>query len=162
MNYVDEKIIELGINLTGLAVKSTASTVQKKISAVKARKNDKNTIEVYDEIVNELIEERTEAIRIAQSYKNELEKYEISDKDIEHLNKTISTVLDVLKEVSPDIDLNMFNKFKELISVDTLKAMQLIGFNYKKAIGEPLTELCSAKIINFGKISPKQKSGGKK
>lgn len=162
MNYADEKLIELGINLTGLAVKSTASTVQKKISAAKARKNDKNTIEVYDEIVNELIEERAEAIRIAQSYKNELEKYEISDKDIEHLNKTISTVLDILKEVSPDIDLNMFNKFKELISVDTLKAMQLIGFNYKKAIGEPLTELCSAKIINFGKISTKQKSGGKK
>ena len=48
MNYVDEKLIELGVNLTGLAVKSTASTVQKKISAAKARKNDKNTIEVYD------------------------------------------------------------------------------------------------------------------
>lgn len=162
MNYVDEKLIELGVNLTGLAVKSTASTVQKKISAAKAKKNDKNTIEVYDEIVNELIEERAEAIRIAQSYKNELEKYEISDKDIEHLNKTISTVLDILKEVSPGIDLNMFNKFKKLISVDTLKAMQLIGFNYKKAIGEPLTELCSATIISFGKKSTKQKSGGKK
>ena len=56
----------------------------------------------------------------------------------------------------------MFNKFKKLISVDTLKAMQLIGFNYKKAIGEPLTELCSATIISFGKKSTKQKSGGKK
>lgn len=30
MNYVDEKLIELGVNLTGLAVKSTASIVQKK------------------------------------------------------------------------------------------------------------------------------------
>lgn len=29
--------------------------------------------------------------------------------------------------------------FMELISVDTLKTMQLIGFNYKTAIGEPLT-----------------------
>lgn len=151
MGYASEKLIELGVNLTELAVKSTASTVQKKISAAKARKNDKKTIEVYDEIVNELIEERAEAIRIAQSYKNELEKYEISDKDIEHLNKTISTVLDILKGISPNIDIELFKKMKELISVDTLKAMQLIGFNYKKAIGEPLTELCSNKILYGGK-----------
>ena len=151
MGYASEKLIELGVNLTELAVKSTASTVQMKISAAKARKNDKKTIEVYDEIVNELIEERAEAIRIAQSYKNELEKYEISDKDIEHLNKTISTVLDILKGISPNIDIELFKKMKELISVDTLKAMQLIGFNYKKAIGEPLTELCSNKILYGGK-----------
>ena len=97
-----------------------------------------------------------EAIRIAQSYKNELEKYEISDKDIEHLNNTISTVLDILTDMSPDIDIESFKKFKDLISVDTLKSMQLLGFNYKKAIGEPLTELCSAKIASFRGNSKKK------
>ena len=33
----------------------------------------------------------------------------------------------------------VYEQFMELISVDTLKTMQLIGFNYKTAIGEPLT-----------------------
>ena len=156
MDYANEQLIELGVSLTGLAVKSTASTIQKKISASKARKDDKKTIELYDEIVNELIEERGEAIRIAQSYKTELEKYEISDKDIEHLNNTISTVLDILKDMSPDVDIDSFKKFKDLISVDTLKSMQLLGFNYKKAIGEALTELCSAKISSFKNNSKKK------
>ena len=58
MDYANEQLIELGVSLTGLAVKSTASTIQKKISAAKARKDDRKTIELYDEIVNELIEER--------------------------------------------------------------------------------------------------------
>lgn len=157
MDYAKEQLIELGISLSGLAVKSTASIIQKKISASKARKNDKKTIEVYDEIVNELIEERAEAIRIAQSYKTELEKYEISDADIEHLNKTISTVLDILKDVSPGLDIESFKKIKDLINADTLKSMQLLGFNYKKAIGEPLTELCSSKIASFNKNSKKNR-----
>lgn len=155
MEYAEEKLIELGVTLTGLAVKGTASTIQKKISAAKAKKNDKETIELYDEIVNELIEERAEAIRIAQSYKTEIEKYEISDKDIVHLNKTISTVLDIIKDMSPGLDINSFEKFKDLITVDTLKSMQLLGFNYKKAIGEPLTELCASKISGINKKNKK-------
>lgn len=42
------------------------------------------------------------------------------------------------------------NQIKDLISVDTLKTMQLLGFNYKAAIGEPLTQLCADSIINWG------------
>lgn len=153
MDYAKEQLIQAGIELSALAVRGTVGSIQKKIAASKARKDDKKTIEIYDEIVNELLEERAEAMRIAQYYKDEIEKYEISDADINHLNKTISTVLDILKSMSSDIKVEDFEKFKDLISVDTLKAMQLLGFNYKKAIGEPLTELCSQKIINIGKIN---------
>lgn len=28
--------------------------------------------------------------------------------------------------------------------------MQLLGFNYKAAIGDPLTQLCALSIINWG------------
>lgn len=35
-----------------------------------------------------------------------------------------------------------------LLNKDTLKTMQLIGFNYKQAIGEPLTEACATAIKN--------------
>lgn len=43
-----------------------------------------------------------------------------------------------------------FEMIKDLISVDTLKTMQLLGFNYKAAIGEPLTELCASAISAKG------------
>ena len=34
--------------------------------------------------------------------------------------------------------------------MDTLKTMQLLGFNYKAAIGEPLTQICANAITNLG------------
>ena len=39
----------------------------------------------YDELVDELLEERSEALRIAQAYKAELERVQISDDDIQSL-----------------------------------------------------------------------------
>ena len=43
-----------------------------------------------------------------------------------------------------------YEQIKELISVDTLKTMQLLGFNYKAAIGEPLTQICATAISHIG------------
>ena len=43
----------------------------------------------------------------------------------------------VAKEIEERI--KSFEQIRELISADTLKTMQLLGFNYKAAIGEPLT-----------------------
>ena len=42
-----------------------------------------------------------------------------------------------------------YEQIKELISVDTLKTMQLLGFNYKAAIGEPLTQICASAITGL-------------
>jgi hypothetical protein len=102
----------------------------------------------YDEIVNELILEREEAVRIAQAYKSELEKIEISDENIQHLNNTVERVLEILKVMAPDTPIETYEQIKKLISADTLKAIQLLGFNYKAAIGEPLTQLCSTAILS--------------
>lgn len=102
----------------------------------------------YDEIINELISEREEAVRIAQAYKSELDKIEISDENIQHLNNTVGRVLEILKVMVPDTPLETYEQIKELISIDTLKAIQLLGFNYKAAIGEPLTQLCADAILS--------------
>jgi len=157
MNINSEVLTKLGIDLTTLAVKGTVTAVNSKIATIKLEKDVERVKNKYDEIINELLSEREEAVRIAQIYKTEIERYEISDKDIEHLHNTISKVLELLKKISPDIDLKTYESIQELISVDTLKAMQLLGFNYKAAIGEPLTELCSNAILSNGKIKQKNK-----
>lgn len=41
----------------------------------------------------------------------------------------------------------------ELLNKDTLKTMQLLGFNYKEAVGQPLTEVCSQAIKEKLKVS---------
>ncbi len=142
---------DLASNLTSLVVKGTASAVSAKIKAIKLEKNAETIKNGYDEIVNELISEREEAIRIAQVYKSELDRYQISDEDINHLHATVGRVLEIIPSFDPAAAANIegFSQLKNLISIDTLKAIQLIGFNYKKAIGEPLTELCADKIYSL-------------
>ena len=144
-------LAEMGTNLAAMAIKGTATAIHSKIKAIKNEKNIDTIKTTYDEIINQLLSEREEAIRIAQAYKEELDKVIISDEDITHLHNTVSRVLEIFKVMSPQTDsIESFEQLKKLISVDTLKTMQLLGFNYKEAIGEPLTSLCSGAILNLG------------
>ena len=139
------ELIGLGVSLTELAVKGTATAISSKIKAIKDEKNVDNVRFTYDEIINELLSEREEAVRIAQAYKSELEKVVISDEDIQHLHNTVTRILELVKKsqgntnAEVNTQIQAYEQIKELISVDTLKTMQLLGFNYKAAIGEPLT-----------------------
>lgn len=150
---MEQTLIEMGAALTELAVKGTASTISKKIEAAREIKSTEQLRTTYDSLMNEVLQEREEAVRIAQAYKAELDRIEISDEDIKHLHATIGDVLDVIKRISPDAPVDSFEDIKDLISVDTLKTMQLLGFNYKAAIGEPLTKICSEAILAWGKTT---------
>ena len=143
-------LAELSKTLVTMAASGTATAINSKIKTIKAEKDAEKIKNAYDEIVNELIAEREEAIRIAQVYKAEPERIVISDDDIEHLHSTVSRLLDVLRALSPNTDVSNFEALKDLISVDTLKTMQLLGFNYKAAIGEPLTQICANAISGLG------------
>lgn len=65
---------------------------------------------------------------------------------------------------SNQIPEDQIEPFKQLISKETLKSMQLLGFNFRKAIGEPLTECCASFIEsklmnkNTGKTNGTKKS----
>ncbi|HBC30470.1 MAG TPA: hypothetical protein DC024_04385 [Clostridiales bacterium] len=155
MNVNVELLTEMGISLTQLAVKGTVTAINSKIKTIKIEKDVEKVKTKYDELINELLAEREEAIRIAQVYKSEIEKYEISDSDIVHLNNTVSRVLELVKTFDPNLDASLFENIRGLINADTLKAMQLLGFNYKAAIGDPLTELCANAILSK---SPARKS----
>lgn len=159
-----QPLVDMGVSLTELAVKGTVSAVSKKIRAAKEIKEVEKLRSTYDEIVNEILLEREEAVRIAQAYKSELERIVISDEDIEHLHNTVARFLEIIKafqlvsaitkgeeeieKVKKQVE--SYEQIKELISVDTLKTMQLLGFNYKAAIGEPLTQICANAITNLG------------
>ena len=159
------ELLGLGVSLTELAVKGTATAISSKIKAIKDEKNIDNVRTTYDEIINELLSEREEAVRIAQAYKSELEKVVISDEDIQHLHNTVTRILELIKKSQGNTEVNnqiqAYEQIKELISVDTLKTMQLLGFNYKAAIGEPLTLMLRnfilSKVANLDELSFFQK-----
>ena len=158
MDNLNAAMVDLAVQLSTLAVKGTATAVTTKIKAAKEIKDNEKLRNVYDEMVNELLNERDEAVRIAQAYKSELDRIIISDDDIQHLESTVSNVLEIVRGFSPDMPVDAFEQFKSLISVDTLKTMQLLGFNYKAAIGEPLTNICADAIRSLGNKKPS--SGG--
>ena len=64
--------IQLAVNLAEAAARNTASAINNKISAIKAKKNDKETINELEEIISELLTDKSEIQRIAQSYEQEL------------------------------------------------------------------------------------------
>lgn len=85
----------------------------------------------YDEIINEILLEREEAVRIAQAYKSELDKIQIKDEDIKHLHKTVEKILEIInnfqmREAEKEGDdaiqkaretAESLNQIKDLISV---------------------------------------------
>ena len=144
-------LTDMGVKLSTLAVKGTTTAIHSKLESIRNEKEIAKITSTYEEIINQLLSERAEAILIAQIYKEQVDKVVISDEDIDHLHNTVKRVLQILKVVTPNnSNIDSFNDFTELINVDTLKAMQLLGFNYKAAIGEPLTDLCANSIRNIG------------
>lgn len=148
--YITEALVKAGIELGTLTFKGTTTLVNSKIQSLKEERNADKLRNTYDEIVNELLSEREQAIRIAQAYKEEYEKVHIDDKDIEYLHNTLERVISLLSSFT-NVEDGKEDSMKQLVALlnkDTLKTMQLLGFNYKEAIGEPLTEVCSNAIRN--------------
>jgi tape measure domain-containing protein len=161
---VDPQVQAMGVQLTTLAVRNTAGAIGDKRKALKAAKDDQRTIAELDEIINGLISERTEIIRIAQAFEQELVSQQISDEDISYVTEHLVPIVEHLaksagnkqgavgelaksggSEGSADTE-QMLERLKPLLSAQTVKILQLIGFNFKRALGEPLTELI-AKLI---------------
>ena len=122
-------LVETGTQLAVLAAKGTATAVSNKFQSIRQKKQTEEICNSYEELINEVVAERAQAIAVAQAYEAELRRYEISDEDINHLRATVSDALDVLKEMSPSMDITVFEQLKSLITVNTLKAMQLLGFD---------------------------------
>lgn len=72
--YTAQALVDLGSSLAVLAAKGTASAVATKVKAIKGDKDAASVRAAYDELVNELLEERSETLRIAQAYKAEFER----------------------------------------------------------------------------------------
>jgi hypothetical protein len=103
-----------------------------------------------EEIINNLIAEKNELIFIAQTYDEQLVSQKISEEDIKYITTYILPLLEKLIEngdqENAEINIQNLEMFKPLLSKETFNILQLLGFNFKKAIGEPLTELINGLI----------------
>lgn len=148
---IEKQLITLGLKLGEIAARNTAATIATKINTAKTKKKNEEVVQELEEIISALISDRNELVQIAQSYKQELVAQQISNEDIEYITtKFIPVLQGLLKQTSSDNATiqKTLDALAPLLSIETLTVLQLLGFNYKKAIGEPLTLLMRQTIIS--------------
>ena len=141
---MDNQIVaQLGADLIEATARNGASIISDKIRTAKTNKEYKETISELEEIIYDLLNDKAEIQRIAQAYEQELVAQKITEDDIKYITNNL---IPILSSLLLEENREQLEQLKKLLSVETLTIMQLIGFNYKQAIGEPLT-LLLRKII---------------
>ena len=142
----------------------TASAIGSKLRAMKQGRDDKKTIAEMNDLIYELLEEKQEIEIIAKTYQEEIISQKLSEEDLSFVS---DTVLPVLKEFMENLaetqneqeqastlkTIETVEALEPLLSINTLNVLQMIGFNFKKGIGEPLTELLRTSISGENKLS---------
>ena len=145
------EIIKLGSNLANIVGSNTVSVIMDKIKTSKAIDNKDQAIANLVEIINELNSEKSQLIQIAQGYEQQLVGQKISEDEVDYISEQIIPLINKLlsdsdKDESKTQD--MINKMTQILSKETFNILQLLGFNFKQAIGEPLTVLVREYIFS--------------
>ncbi len=149
--------MQLGLRLAEVAAKNTASAISDKLRAIKSNSEKDKTIAEMQEIIYQLLDEKQEIEIIAKSFQDELTAQTIKESDLEFVvNTIIPAVKEFMERSSADqneLEKNLRNieTIEPLLSLSTLTVLQTLGFNYKRAIGEPLTNLVRDLIIGKDK-----------
>jgi hypothetical protein len=140
---MDDNTMRLAMSLAEIVTRNTYNIVSTKITLIREKKKVEEQQAAYEDIINSLLQDKIDLERLAGEYKDMYEKITISEKDIEQLQNTVQQLF---KQFSNLPGMNEAGPLLALINKDTIKTMQLLGFNFKEAIGEPLTEACAGAI----------------
>lgn len=145
------ELVSLATTLGEIAIRNTAAVVASRVSAIRARKNDREAVNELVELVNELLDDKTQLVSIARSFEDELVAQRISDEDITFITSELVPAAEKLFAAGGAVDdetQQQIDLIKSVLTPDLLKIMQLVGFNYRRAIGEPLTSLVERLILS--------------
>lgn len=151
---MDQQLIDLTVRLSEALVKNTASTIFTKIKASKAKKDDKETINELEEIIQDLISDKNELLQISQAFQQEIMAQKITDTEIDYITQQLIPKLQELAGATGGNVDEMVRILSPLVSKETLTILQLLGFNFRKAIGEPLTILVEKAILSKLPVDP--------
>lgn len=144
---MDPQLQTLAAQLADVAIRNTAGSIVDRIKAAQARKKDAETIAELEDIINELMSDKSELVRIAQAYEEEFVAQRISPTDIAYISDNLVPQIQRLAESATAnggdgaAAAQLIELLQPLLSVETVTVLQLLGFNFRKAIGEPLTDL---------------------
>lgn len=149
--YISNTLVDLATRTGEVMLRNTADGISNKIKQTKAKRNDEETIKIMEEIISNLQDDRMELNRIIQEYEEEISMQKISDENIDYITENIIPKLTELFENDPSNSnseelIQTIESIKPLMSKETFTILQLLGFNFKEAIGIPLTNLLRSAI----------------
>jgi hypothetical protein len=160
---IDPQVEALTLQLANTAARNTAASIIDRITVSKKTKQAQETITELEEIVSSLLSDKNGLLLIAQAYEQELVAQKISEGDIKYISEKFVPVLRKFAESAANSEgqdsadtQQMIDLLQPLLSVEMVTVLQLIGFNFRKAIGEPLTELVSRLISSRAQVDPSQ------
>jgi hypothetical protein len=161
------EVLQLGTQLTASMARNGSAMIMDKIKSMRASGRQEDTIAGLEEIINDLQEDKRELVQIAQAYQSELVSQQLAPGDIRYIADTLIPLLEHLAGASAEESeveandeagaaayakkqesLKQLELMKSLLSVETANVLQLLGFNFRRAIGEPLTSLCESLILS--------------
>lgn len=147
---LDPGVSEVATQLADAIARNAASAVTSKVSAIRARKLDQEAMNELIELVNDLIADKNQLIGIATAFEQELVAQRISDEDIAYITTKILPAVETLTGLAgaEEQAREALDAIKGLVTPEMLTIMQLIGFNFRRAIGEPLTILVERLILS--------------
>lgn len=140
----------LGTKFATLVARNSVPVIMDRVKVAKEAKEDSETINRLEEIISELISEKNELIQMVQLYEEQLITQKISDDEIDYISNSLLPILEQFVANDDGQQAATTEKaieaIKPIISKETFLILQMLGFNFKQAIGEPLTQLLRALI----------------
>ncbi len=145
-----QEVTALGTESETIAKRRSVQAIMDKITVVKQKGDNEEIISNLEEIINELIMDKNKLIQISQAYEEILITQKISQDEIDYVSNSIIPLLESFlnqsnqeegKKIQSSID-----AIKPILSKEFFNMMQILGFNFKQAVGEPLTELLASWI----------------
>ncbi len=144
------EMIKLSTELASIAGKKSVEVIFDKIRAIKQKGNKDEAIRNLEEIINELLSDKNQLIQISQAYQEQIITQKMTDNEIDYITGRVIPLIENLLSQNEGKDAekiqNGLEFIKPILSKETFNIMQILGFNFKHAIGEPLTELIAALI----------------
>lgn len=156
---MDPVLAPIIAELAVVAGRTSVGAIRDRIRAAEATKNDRDVIAAQGEIINELIQDKNELVRLGEGLREQFVAQQISGEQLTWLTDKIVPLLEkwtlegAADEEAREKAEKGFETIKELLDPELLELAQVLGFNYKYAIGEALSELIHQAIVGASKSS---------
>lgn len=156
MSTLDNQVYgELISKTAEVMIRNTTEIIFNRIDKAKTSRDDKQTILELEEIVSDLLNDKNQLNSIIHQYEEMLAIQKISDNDIEFITENVVPILsevlesDVVSKGNEEQAKSMSEGLEiltPLLSTETFKILQLLGFNFRDAFGVPLTNVVKQAI----------------